>query len=59
MAVKAVNDTVGPNGLVPTLLVFGIYSRMSEMLLLFLGIIARATAIRKAMKELSNLKAQR
>ena len=25
MAVKAVNDTAGPNGIVPTLLVFGTY----------------------------------
>ena len=25
MAVKAVNDTAGPNGLTPTLLVFGAY----------------------------------
>ena len=31
MAVKAVNDTAGPDGLVPTLLVFGAYPRMSEL----------------------------
>uniref|UniRef100_A0A093V6J0 Transposon Ty1-NL2 Gag-Pol polyprotein n=1 Tax=Talaromyces marneffei PM1 TaxID=1077442 RepID=A0A093V6J0_TALMA len=30
MAVKAVNDTAGPDGLVPTLLVFGAYPRMTE-----------------------------
>jgi hypothetical protein len=29
MAVKAVNNTAGPNGLVPTLLVFGAYLRLS------------------------------
>jgi hypothetical protein len=29
MAVKAMNDTAGPDGLVPTLLVFGAYPRMS------------------------------
>ncbi|KAF1947580.1 hypothetical protein EJ02DRAFT_439817 [Clathrospora elynae] len=29
MAVKAVNDTAGPEGLVPTLLVFGAYPRMT------------------------------
>src|SRR5262249_19255990 len=28
MAVKALNDTAGPNGLVPTLLVFGAYPRV-------------------------------
>ena len=30
MAVKAINDTAGPNGLVATLLVFGAYPRMTE-----------------------------
>ncbi|KAI2634264.1 hypothetical protein GGS26DRAFT_553076 [Hypomontagnella submonticulosa] len=30
MAVKAVNDTAGPDGLVPTLLVFGAYPRLVE-----------------------------
>ena len=30
MAVKAVNDTAGPNGLVPTLLVFGAYPRITK-----------------------------
>jgi len=31
MAVKAVNDTAGPNGLVPTLLVYGAYLRISNL----------------------------
>lgn len=30
MAIKAVNDTAGRDGLVPTLLVFGAYSPMTE-----------------------------
>jgi hypothetical protein len=30
MAVKAVNDSAGPDGLVPTLLVFGAYPRMTD-----------------------------
>ena len=30
MAFKAINDSVGPDGLVPTLLVFGAYPRMVE-----------------------------
>jgi hypothetical protein len=30
MAVKAVNDFAGPDGLVPTLLVFGAYPRMTD-----------------------------
>jgi hypothetical protein len=31
MAVKAVNDTTGPDGLVPTLLVYRAYPRMSNL----------------------------
>jgi hypothetical protein len=31
MAVKAINDTAGPNGLVPTLLVYGAYPRISNL----------------------------
>jgi hypothetical protein len=30
MAVKAINDIAGPNGLIPTLLVFGAFPRMSR-----------------------------
>ena len=59
MAVKAVNDTAELNSLVPTLLVFGTYSRMSEISLSSSSIVARATAIRKAMKELNNIRAHR
>ena len=31
MAVKAVNNTAGPDGLVPTLLVYGAYPRISNL----------------------------
>jgi hypothetical protein len=31
MAVKAVSDTAGPNGLVPTLLVYGAYPRIGKL----------------------------
>jgi hypothetical protein len=31
MAVKVVNDTAGPDGLVLTLLVYGAYSRMTNL----------------------------
>jgi hypothetical protein len=31
MAVKAVNDTAGPNGLVPTLLVYRAYPQISNL----------------------------
>jgi hypothetical protein len=36
MATKAINDTTGPNSLVPNLLVFRVYLRMTEYDLLAL-----------------------
>ena len=30
IAVKAINDSTGPNGLIPTLLVFGAYPQMTN-----------------------------
>ena len=58
MAVKAVNDTVGPNGLVPTLLVFGTYPRLSDTSPSSPSITAQAIAIRKAMAEVRKEKAR-
>jgi hypothetical protein len=31
MAIKAINNTTGPNGLVPTLLVYRAYLRISKL----------------------------
>ena len=31
MAFKAINDTASPNGLVPTLLVFGVYLQIVKL----------------------------
>jgi len=59
MAVKAVNDTAGPNGLVPILLVFGAYPRITEQDPPSPAIIKRAEAIRTAMKEIRRLHAER
>jgi hypothetical protein len=59
MAVKAVNDTAGPDGLVPTLLVFGAYPRMTETDPPTPSIIQRATAIRRAMNEIAKIRATR
>ena len=59
MAVKAINDTAGPNGLVPTLLVFGAYPRVSYDSPPSASIAQRAEAIRKAMKEIKRLQATR
>ena len=59
MAVKAVNDTAGPNGLVPTLLVFDAYSRMHHLDSSAPSIIQRAAAISKAMGEMRKIMAER
>lgn len=59
MAVKSVNDTAGPNGLVPTLLVFGAYPRMHSMDPPAPTIIQRAAAIEKAMHEVRKIYAER
>jgi hypothetical protein len=59
MAVKAVNDTAGPDGLVPTLLVFGAYPRINADSQPSPTMVKRAEAIQKAMKELRRLRAER
>jgi hypothetical protein len=58
MAFKAVNDCSGPGGLVPTLLVFGAFPRMSDEDASAPSIAQRATAIRKAMDEVMKLRAK-
>ena len=59
MAVKTINDSAGPDGLVPTLLVFGAYPRMTEDSPPSLSTQQHAEAIRKAMKEVRCLHATR
>jgi len=59
MAVKAVNDSAGPNSIVPTLLVFGAYPRLTEMDPPSPSITKRAEAIRTATKEVRRLHAER
>ena len=59
MAVKAVNDSAGPNGLVPTLLVFGAYPRIVEDSPPSPNMAIRAEAIRKATRELRQMQAKR
>ena len=59
MAFKAVNDSAGPDGLVPTLLVYGAYPRMSESDKHSPSIAQRAAAIKKAIGEISKLRAKR
>lgn len=59
VAVKAANDTAGPDGLVPTLLVFGAYPRMSELDPPAPSITQRAAAIKKAMEEIARIRAKK
>jgi len=59
MAFKAINDTAGPDGLVPTLLVFGAYPRMVQSDTPSPTTMQRAAAIKKAMAEIQKLRAER
>ncbi|RDI84343.1 hypothetical protein Vi05172_g5622 [Venturia inaequalis] len=59
MAVKAVNDTARPDGIVPTLLVFGAYPRINQDSPPSQEITERAEAVRTAMKELRKIFARR
>jgi len=58
MAVKAVNNTASPNGLVPTLLVYRAYLRVSNLGPLTPSITEQAAIIRKAMAEIVKLQAK-
>ena len=55
MAVKAVNNTASPNRLVPTLLVYGAYPRISNLDPPTPSIIERAAIIRKVIAEIVKL----
>jgi hypothetical protein len=52
MAFKAINDTARPDGLVPTLLVYGALPRIVEYDALSPTIIQRSTALKKAISEI-------
>jgi len=58
MAIKAVNDTTGPDGLVLILLIYGAYSRMSNLDSLAPSITDRIVIIRKAIAEIIKLRAK-
>jgi hypothetical protein len=59
MAVKAVNDTAGSDGYMPTLLVFGAYPRISADSPFSPTVTQRAEAIRKTTAEVRKLTASR
>ena len=58
MAVKAVNNTAGPNRLVPTLLVYGAYPRIGKLDPPTPSIMDRAAIIRKVITEIVKLRAK-
>ena len=59
MAFKAINNIIGPNGLVLTLLVYGAYSQITKYDPLLLLVTQQALAIKKAMAEVQKLRAKR
>jgi len=58
MAVKAVNDTAGLDGLVPTLLVYGAYLRIGNLNPSTPSITERAAIIWKVIAEIVKLRAK-
>jgi hypothetical protein len=58
MAIKAVNNTASPDGLVPTLLVYRAYPRISNLDPPAPSITDRAAIIQKAMAEIVKLQAK-
>ena len=59
IAIKAVNDLVGPNGIIPTLLVFSVYPRLTKIDPLSLSVTKRIEAIRVVTKEVRRLYTER
>ena len=55
MAVKAINNTASPNGLVPTLLVYRAYPRIGKLDPPTPSVIDQAAVIRKAIAEIVKL----
>jgi len=59
MAFKVINDSIGPDGLIPTLLVFGAYLYIVESNAPNPTVIKRAVALKKAIEEVKKLRAKR
>ena len=57
MVIKAINDIIRSNGLIPMLLIFGAYLRITELDLSNLTIEQKATTIKKAIKKLRKIQA--
>jgi hypothetical protein len=59
MAFKAINDTAGPDGIVPNLLVYGALPRTVEYDAPLPTVTQRSAALKKAMSEIQKLRANR
>ena len=59
MTIKAINDTTGYNDLVPTLLIFETYPRITNDDALSLSITERAKVIKITMNEVAKIHAKR
>jgi hypothetical protein len=59
IAIKAVNDSVGTDGIIPTLFVFEVYPRITDNLAPSVIVIKRTETIRKTIKEIKTLYAYR
>jgi hypothetical protein len=59
IAVKAINDLAGPNRIIPTLLVFSAYPRLTKIDPLSLSITNRIEAIYAVTKEVYRLYTER
>ena len=58
MAFKAVNDSSSLEGLVPTLLLFRAFLRMTELDQLALSIVQRATVIKRVIVEVEKVRSK-
>ena len=58
MAFKAINNFIGLNSLIPTLLVFRVYLCIIESNIPNLIVIKQAAAFKKAMEEVKKFKAE-
>jgi hypothetical protein len=59
ITIKTVNNTVGPDGLVLTLLMFGTYPQITTTNTLFFTVTKRDKAITKAIKQIAELYVKR
>ena len=58
MAFKAINNFIGPNSLISTLLVFKVYLYIVESNIPNLIVVKWAVTLKKAMEEVKKLKAE-